>query len=48
MESTKANLTKMDNPIDSTISPVAVATAISEISNSQQTHKANVEIATKW
>ncbi len=52
MESTHANLTQMERPIESTISPVAgvypsVATAISEISNSQQNREANVEIAPK-
>jgi hypothetical protein len=51
MDSTQADLTKMESSIEPTILPAAgvyasVATAVSETNNSQQKHQANVEIAT--
>jgi len=51
MDSTQADLTKMESPIEPTILPAAgvyasVATAVSETSNSQQKHQAKVKIAT--
>lgn len=52
MKPTQTDLTKMESSTEPTNSPAtavyaSVARAISEISDSQQNHGANVEIATK-